>query len=92
MSLKRFNRESKTYKIFRALQDGDRLTPAAAQKRFGVQNLRAEASRIRQMGFAVYAKNYKAGNNVDVTYYVMGEPSREIVALGYKAQSLGIQL
>ena len=92
MKFQKINRETKTGKVFTALQAGERLTPAEARKRFGVANLSAEASRIRQLGFAVYAKSRKAGNNVQVTEYVMGEPSREIVALGYKAKAMGITL
>jgi hypothetical protein len=92
MKFQKINRETKTGKVFTALQSGERLTPAEARKRFGVANLSAEASRIRQLGFAVYAKTRKAGNHVTVTEYVMGEPSREIVALGYKAKALGITL
>ena len=67
-------------------------TQSTATKRFGVGNLRAEVSRIRQNGYAVYANSRKAGNGVQVTEYVLGQPSRRIVALGYKAQSLGITL
>jgi hypothetical protein len=52
----------------------------------------AEASRLRQHGFAVYTNSRKAGNGVQVTEYVLGKPSREIVALGYKAKSMGITL
>lgn len=92
MKFQKINRETKTGKVFTALQSGERLTPADARKRFGVANLSAEVSRVRQLGFAVYAKRRKAGNHVQVTEYVMGEPSREIVALGYLAKSLGISL
>jgi hypothetical protein len=42
------------------------------------------------MGYAVYTNSRKAGNGVQVTEYAMGRPSREIVALGYKAKSLGL--
>jgi hypothetical protein len=90
--MKRFNPETKTFKVFNALYNGERLTAAQAQKRFGVGNLAAEASRIRQNGYAVYANNRKAGNGVTVTEYELGMPSREIVALGYKAKALGISL
>jgi hypothetical protein len=54
--------------------------------------LSAEASRIRRSGYAIYSNTRKAGNGVQVTEYVMGQPSREIVALGYKAKALGITL
>lgn len=90
--LKRFNKETKTYKLFKALQAGERISPAVAEHKLGIKNLSAEVSRVRHMGFAVYRKNRKAGNGVEVTEYVMGTPSREIVALGYKAQALGITL
>ena len=90
--MKFFNPETKTYKVFNALYNGEVLTAAEARKRFGVGNLAAEASRIRSSGYAVYSNSRKAGNGVTVTEYVMGKPSREIVALGYKAKSLGITL
>ena len=90
--MKRFNKETKTFKIFNALYNGAALTQSQAEKRFGVKNLSAEASRIRQGGYAVYSNSRVAGNGVTVTEYVMGQPSREIVALGYKAQAMGITL
>ena len=90
--MKLFNPETKTYKIFNALYNGETLTASEAHKRFGVKNLSAEASRIRSNGYAVYSNSRKAGNGVQVTEYVMGKPSREIVALGYKAKAMGITL
>lgn len=90
--MKLFNPETKTYKIFNALYEGQTLTASDANKRFGVKNLAAEASRIRHNGYAVYTNTRVAGNGVRVTEYVMGKPSREIVALGYKAKALGITL
>jgi len=89
--MKRFNKETKTFKVFTALYNGAALTSAQAKK-MGVGNLAAEASRIRQSGYAVYTNSRTAGNGVTVTEYVMGKPSREIVALGYKAKSMGITL
>ena len=87
--MKRFNPETKTFKVFTALYNGKSLTPAQAKK-MGIGNLAAEASRIRQAGYAVYTNSRTAGNGVKVTEYVMGKPSREIVALGYLAKSLGL--
>jgi hypothetical protein len=86
----RFNEDTKTFKLFNALQQGEAVTPAAAAKRFGIKNVSAEVSRIRQAGFAVYANQRMAGNGVKVTEYVLGKPSRKIVAAGYKALALGI--
>lgn len=90
--MKFISKDTKTYKVFNALYNGEKLTPAEASKRFGVKNLRAEATRIRQNGYAVYSKTRTAGNGVVVTEYEMGKPSREIVALGYKAKKLGMSI
>ena len=90
--MKRINLETKTGKVFSALQAGQKLTASDAKKRFGVGNLSAEASRIRAAGYAVYANSRKAGNGVNVTEYELGRPSRQIVALGYKALAMGITL
>ena len=88
--MKRFSKDSKTFKVFDALYKGEKLTASEASKRFGVKNLSAEATRIRQHGYAVYANQRKAGNGVVVTEYELGKPSREIVALGYKAKAAGM--
>jgi hypothetical protein len=88
--MKRFNKDTKTFKVFNALYNGEALTQSQAEKRFGVKNLSAEASRIRAAGYAVYANSRKAGNGVQVTEYQMGHPSREIIALGYKAKAAGM--
>jgi len=87
---KKISKETKTYKLFQALQSGERITAAQAEKRFGIKNISAEVSRVRQSGFAIYRKERVAGNNAKVVEYVMGTPSRELVAAGYKAMQLGI--
>ena len=86
----RFNTETKTYKVFSALHSGETVTASQAAKRFGIKNISAEVSRIRQSGFAVYANTRKAGNGVTVTEYAIGKPSRKLVAAGYKAMALGL--
>jgi hypothetical protein len=88
--IKKFNKETKTYKLFKTLQAGERITPASAEHKLGIKNLSAEVSRVRQMGFAVYRKNRVAGNGVEVIEYVMGTPSQELVAAGYRALAAGI--
>jgi hypothetical protein len=89
--MKHFNPETKTFKVFSALQSGKALTASQAKK-MGVGNLSAEITRIRQNGFAIYTNSRKAGNGVQVTEYALGKPSRKLVALGYKAQAMGITL
>jgi hypothetical protein len=86
----RFNEDTKTFKLFQALRTGEAITPAAAAKRFGIKNISAEVSRVRQNGFAVYSNTRVAGNGVRVTEYQMGKPSRKLIAAGYKAMSLGL--
>jgi hypothetical protein len=90
--MKAISKTTKTYKMFTALKAGEKLTASEASKRFGIKNIAAEASRIRQAGYAVYANTRTAGNNVTVTEYELGRPSREIVALGYLAKQMGMAL
>lgn len=85
-----FNTETKTYKLFNALYQGEKVTASQATKRFGIKNISAEVSRIRQAGYAVYANKRVAGNGVNVTEYVIGKPSRKLVAAGYKAMAMGL--
>jgi hypothetical protein len=88
--MKFFNPETKTYKLFNAMYNGEAVTASQAEKRFGIKNISAEVSRIRQSGYAVYTNSRKAGNGVQVTEYVIGKPSRKSVAAGYKALALGL--
>lgn len=90
-SIRNFDLETKTGKVFNAIvRNGETLTPAEISKRFGVKNPTATISDIRARGYAIYANSRKAGNGVRVTEYKHGEASRKMVALAYKAQSLGI--
>ena len=88
--MRNINPNTKTHKLYTALRDGDAVSAAEARKRFDIQNIRAEATRIRQSGYAVYANRRVAGNNVAVTEYVIGTPSREVVAAGYRALAQGL--
>ena len=81
---------TKTHKLFTAMKQGEKITASQAEKSFGIKNIAAEASRIRQAGFAVYANTRKAANGVQVTEYEIGAPSRALIAAGYKAMALGL--
>lgn len=87
--MKFINPETKTFRVLKALQNGQPVTESKAKK-MGIGNLNAEIHRIRNHGFAVYTNRRTAGNGVNVTEYVLGKPSRNMVALAYKAQALGI--
>ena len=88
--MKAISKTTKTFKLFEALKSGEKVTASDAQKRFGIKNIRAEATRIRQKGYAVYSNRRVAGNHVAVTEYEIGKPSRKVVAAGYKAIQLGL--
>jgi hypothetical protein len=92
IKMKTISQETKTYKLLTALKSGEKFTASQAEKRFGIKNISAEASRLRQAGHAIYARGRKAGNGVNVTEYHLDRPTRKMVALAYKAQSLGITL
>jgi hypothetical protein len=84
------NQNTKTGKVFTKLVlNGETLTAAQARK-LGVGNLRAEVSRIRATGQAIYANKRVAANGVTVTEYRHGRPSRELIAAGYRALKAGI--
>jgi len=87
--MKKINEGTKTYKLFHALSNGEKLTAAQARKRFNIQNIRAEATRIRQAGYAVKAHT-PHNDDVRVTHYTIGRPSREVVAAGYIALARGL--
>lgn len=88
--MKRIKENTKTHKLFTALQNGEKLTASQISKRFNIGNPRAEVSRIRHSGYAVYANQRVAGNNAVVTEYELGMPSRRLVAAGYRALQLGL--
>ena len=81
--------ETKTFRVFSAQRQGEALTASKAKK-MGIGNLAAEVSRIRQAGHAVYTNSRTAGNGVPVTEYVLGKPSRKLVAAGYRAIAAGL--
>jgi len=90
MSKLHINPETKTFKLFNAMLTGDKVSASQAQRRFGIKNITAEVSRIRQSGHAVYANTRRASNGVNVTEYALGKPSRRLVAAGYRALARGI--
>jgi hypothetical protein len=90
-SIRKFDLTTKQGKLFKALVlDREILTESQIAKRFGIANPTATISVIRQRGYAVYANERMAGNNVKVTEYKHGEASRKMVALAYKAMAAGL--
>lgn len=81
---------SKQSRVLEALQSGEQLTAKQITARFGVKNPTATISDIRFAGFAVYANQHTDTKGRVSTKYRLGTPSRELVAAGYKAMSLGL--
>jgi hypothetical protein len=87
----RFNTESKSFKLFQALESGDRLTEAQISARFGLKNPSATISSLRiNHGVCVYAnENFDTKGRRTVKYRI-GKPSRKLIAAGYKALAMGL--
>ena len=91
--MKQFKKDTKTFAVFNALYNGRALTADQARTEMGVGNLSAEATRIRQNGYAVYCKTRTdKTSGTKTTEFTMGTPSRNIVALGYAARAAGFTL
>lgn len=88
--LKTVKAESKQARLLEAFQKGEQLTAKQIATRFSIANPTATVSNLRYSGFAVYANNRTDSNGKVTTKYRLGTPSREIVAAGYRALSLGL--
>jgi hypothetical protein len=87
----RFNPNSKQFRLFQALKSGEQLTEAQIAARFGLKNPTAAVSSLRiNHGVAVYANEHVDTKGRFSTKYVIGTPSRRVVAAGYKALSMGL--
>lgn len=82
---------TKSERLIKAFESGAELTAKQITQRFGFANPTATISDLRlRSGLAIYAN--KRTNKLGGTYtkYRLGTPSRELVAAGYRAMSLGI--
>lgn len=78
-------------RVLEALQANPQgLTAAQMNARLGVGNARAEVSRLRFDGYAIYANQRTDTKGRTKTFYRIGTPSREIVSAGYKALARGL--
>ena len=73
-------------KVENALVNGAELTAKQITSRYGVKNVRAVISKLRSEGFSIYL-NKRVSSFDGETYmkYMLGTPTRAIVAAGYKA-------
>jgi transcription initiation factor IIE alpha subunit len=73
-------------RVATALVNGAELTAKQISSRYGVKNVRAVISQLRSEGFSIYL-NKRVSSFDGETYmkYMLGTPTRAVVAAGYKA-------
>ena len=81
---------SRKQRLLEAFQAGEQLTAAQISSRFGLANPTATVSDLRYEGFAIYADPATLSDGTETTRYRLGTPSRELIAAGYRALSLGL--
>ena len=82
----RVNTTTKTGRLIEALRNGEQLTSKQIRARFGISNPTATISDLRlRQGFAVYANESTDTKGRTTVKYRIGNPSREVVAAGYRA-------
>ena len=84
------NVTTKQERLLEALRNGEQLTAAQIKARFGIANPTATVSDLRFNGFAVYANQHKDSKGRATTKYRIGNPSRAVIAAGYKALAAGL--
>jgi|TARA_B110000914_G_scaffold222129_1_gene235086 transcription initiation factor IIE alpha subunit len=77
---------TQTAKVAAALENGAELTAKQISARYGVKNVRAVISKLRTEGFSIYL-NKRVSSFDGETYmkYMVGTPTRAVVAAGYAA-------
>ena len=77
---------TQTAKVATALTNGAELTAKQIASRYGVKNVRAVISKLRSEGLSIYL-NKRVSSFDGETYmkYMIGTPTRAVVAAGYKA-------
>ena len=77
---------TQTAKVATALENGAELTAKQISARYGVKNVRAVISQLRSEGFSIYLnKRVSSFDGESYMKYMIGTPTRAVVAAGYKA-------
>ena len=73
-------------RVENALVNGAELTAKQITARYGVKNVRSVISKLRSEGLSIYL-NKRVSSFDGETYmkYMIGTPTRAVVAAGYKA-------
>ena len=73
-------------KVATALVNGAELTAKQIASRYGVKNVRAVISKLRSEGLSIYLnKRVSSFDGETYSKYMIGTPTRAVVAAGYKA-------
>jgi predicted ArsR family transcriptional regulator len=77
---------TKSERLVEALKKGEQLTAKQIKARFDIANPTATVSDLRlNSGFAIYANEHTDTKGRVSVKYRLGNPSREVVAAGYRA-------
>jgi hypothetical protein len=76
---------TKQDRVLSALRNGEELTGKQIRARFGVGNARATVSALRMKGFPVYLNEHVDSKGRVTQKYRLGNPSRAVIAAGYRA-------
>ena len=73
-------------KVATALVNGAELTAKQISSRYGVKNVRAVISKLRSEGLSIYLnKRVSSFDGESYMKYMIGTPTKAIIAAGYKA-------
>lgn len=61
------------------------LTVAQARARFHIQNVTARIDELRKEGHSIYTNKKHLGNGRVITFYRLGQPTKQVVAAGFAA-------
>ena len=73
---------SVTSRILSYLKTGADITQVQARKRFGITNVRARMSELRQAGYSIYLNEKTTANGRTIKAYRLGTPTRLVIAVG----------
>ena len=77
---------TQTAKVANALTNGAELTAKQISARYGVKNVRAVISQLRSEGLSIYLnKRVSSFDGESYMKYMIGTPTKAIIAAGYKA-------
>ena len=73
-------------RVENALVNGAELTAKQITARYGVKNVRSVISKLRSKGLSIYLnKRVSSFDGASYMKYMIGTPTRAVVAAGYKA-------